>query len=423
MDTRSDKSGLAIEAPEKFSRWNLSRIVKHDSSVFLSGFFRTTKGRFIFILCVLVFCTLLGRITASHLVIENVAMIYLLGVVLVASQCGGRSGLITCVLSILAFDLFITAPQFKLGPLDDRLLVTYGVMFVVAGVMNHLTGKIYRLMSSLEDRVRKRTQALEQEVLKRQEKEQSLKTAVETLIKSNLTLTNFGRLASHDLQEPLRTIEGFAELLQKRYGSCLDDKGRRFLGIIIDTASYAGNNVDNLLTHAQMSAEENEFSWVDCNSIVDHVLVSLSATIAQSGAIIRREELPVVWGDESLLSQVFQNLIVNAIKYSGASTPEIDIRAFIKGRFYLISVIDRGLGFESSDKDKIFEPFVRLVDDSRCGGTGLGLSICKSIAELHGGNISAHSTVGAGTTVTLQIPNKNVEKGDSNEQTDRSIAC
>ncbi|MBK9143368.1 MAG: DUF4118 domain-containing protein [Candidatus Melainabacteria bacterium] len=361
--------------------------------------FRTST----FVILVLICCTALGNLTACWLKIENVAMIYLLGVVVVASRYGGKAGFATGLLSIPAFDLFITEPKFQLSALESQLPVTYMVMFIIAGFMNHLTGKIRRLLESLEKRVRLRTIELEQEVLRRREAESELKEVIRTLIRSNATLINFGRLASHDLQEPLRTIEGFGELLQKRYTNCLDEKGSRFLRIIVETARYAEKNVENLLHHARASAEEKEFARVDLNQVMGQVILSLSASISRSGCTIDKKRMPVVRGNESLLCQLFQNLIVNAINYSGDGPPAIVIDATTSSSYAQIEVRDRGIGFKASNDEIIFEPFVRL---SGAGGegSGLGLSICKTIAELHEGEISAHSKEGEGTTVIVRLP-------------------
>lgn len=368
-----------------------------------------------FVIVTVLVCTVAGFYASGYINIENVAMVYLLGVVLVASRCGGRAGFVTCVLSIISFDLFITEPRYQIGPMDSQLIFTYGVMFLIAFAMSLMTSKIRHLMESLESRVKERTFDLESEVLRRREAEIELKTAIDTLIQSNVTLTNFGKLASHDLQEPLRTIEGFGNLVKERYRSSLDQKGLEFLSVITNTAKSAANNIDSLLSHARLSAEGREFAYVDCNQVLEQVLASLSIALVESGAKIRQYPLPVVWGDSSLLSQVFQNLIENAIKYSGDSAPEVEINSEVTDDFYIIYFVDKGIGFDPRYRMKIFEPFVRLQDDQSCCGTGLGLSICKTIAELHGGTILAQSRQGRGTKFALSVPRKQSTDGDKRD--------
>ena len=364
----------------------------------------------IFVLVTILFCTLLGVYTSSWVPIADVAMIYLLGVVLVASKCGGRAGLMTCVLSILAFDLFIAEPRYRIGPLDQQLPFTYGVMFLVAYSMNYLTGTIRELLGSLEKRVKERTRELELEMRRRESTELELTTAVETLIKSNMTLANFGRLASHDLQEPLRTIEGFSSLMQDKYSDVLDESGQKFLAIINDTARSAGDNIESLLIQARSRAEDKEFTRVDLNRLVDGVLSCLSAALSESGAKVKREPLPVIWGSEPLLCHLFQNLLENAIKYRAHSLPAIRIKYEKVDQRCLITIIDNGIGFNSRYRKLIFEPFVRISEQKGPSGSGLGLAICKSIVELHEGRIAAHGKPGRGTVVLISFPGK-IESG------------
>lgn len=368
----------------------------------------------IFVVVTILFCTLLGLYTSSRVPIANVAMIYLLGVVLVASKCGGRAGLMTCVLSILAFDLFIAEPRYQIGPLDQQLPFTYGVMFLVAYSMNYLTGTIRELLGSLEKRVKERTRELEIEVKRRESTEVELTTAVETLIKSNMTLTNFGRLASHDLQEPLRTIEGFSSLMQDRYNDVLDESGQKFLAIINNTARSAGDNIESLLIQARSRAEDKEFTRVDLNRLLDGVLSSLSQALSVSGARVEKDRLPLIWGSEPLLCHLFQNLLENAIKYRGESAPMIQIRYEKVDDRSLITIVDNGIGFNSRYRKKIFEPFVRVTGREGPSGSGLGLAICKSIVELHGGRIAAHGKPGRGTVVLISLPGK-IESGGEEE--------
>lgn len=371
--------------------------------------------RALFIILTVGLCTIVGAVASRFVVVETVAMIYLLGVVLVGSRFGGRAGFFACLASIPAFDLFIAEPHYQLGPLDRDLPFTYAVMFLIALFMNHLTGQIHALKESLEQKVIQRTENLKDEIRRREDTEKELISAVETLLKSNMTLENFGKLASHDLQEPLRTILGFAALLKKKYAGTLDEAGQHFIDIIIETSEMAGDTIDDLLNHARLRAEQNEFDWVDLNHTFDQAVDCLLISISDSGAVIQRGDLPWVWGNASLLRHVFQNLISNAIKYTDKNPPLLRISASRDQGFTEISVTDNGIGLSDCYRERIFEPFFRIHTSTTTEGTGLGLAICRTIVELHGGKIFAEPRTDEGTTVKFTIPDKQAEQAENLE--------
>jgi len=219
----------------------------------------------------------------------------------------------------------------------------------------------------------------------------------------NKELEQFVFLASHDLQEPLRTISNFAGLIEKQYFEKPDQTARQYFDFILSAASRMQELIKDLLDYSKVS-KGTTFTYVDCNTILKQVIAEMGASIIISKAKITFASLPVLKGNENGLKQVFQNLIGNAIKFRRKDTiPEIEIMVQEKVNEYVFSVKDNGIGIEARDIKKMFIIFQRLNNATEYPGTGIGLAICKKIVEQHRGEIWVESELGVGSTFYFTI--------------------
>jgi len=220
---------------------------------------------------------------------------------------------------------------------------------------------------------------------------------------SNAELEQFAYVSSHDLQEPLRTIAGYLQLLEERYGERLDADGHEFIAYAVGGARRMQELIDALLAYSRVSRAPVEVEPVPLDRALDEALGALARAVAESGAELEREPLPPVRGDPVLLRQLFQNLLSNAIKFCGTAPPRIAIRADRgpEGEIQL-TVRDHGIGFEPKYAEQVFRVFRRL--QRKLPGTGIGLAICKKIVERHGGTIYAVAAPGQGATFHVTFP-------------------
>ncbi|MBK4728898.1 response regulator [Oxynema sp. CENA135] len=225
------------------------------------------------------------------------------------------------------------------------------------------------------------------------------------LERSNQELEQFAYVVSHDLQSPLQSIIGFVDLLAYKYKNKLDEKANRYIYFIEDGAKRMQQLIQGLLAYSRVGRKGGEFEPVDCKAIVDAVTHNLSASIAASDAEIICHALPEAIADPLQLSQVFQNLIGNAIKFCRPEEPpKVEISAERKDDQWLFKVSDNGIGIEAEYFQRIFEIFQRLHTPEEYPGTGIGMAICKKIVERHGGQIWVESTVNVGTTFYFTLP-------------------
>jgi signal transduction histidine kinase len=223
------------------------------------------------------------------------------------------------------------------------------------------------------------------------------------LERSNLELQQFAYVASHDLQEPLRTIAGFTQLLAKRYHDKLDDNAREFINYAVDGSKRMQGLIDDLLVLSRVGTRGKPFETVSCDAVLDQALKNLQLAIQDSGAIITRGPLPTIFAEELQLTQLFQNLLANAIKFHAADVPRIHISAEQQDGAWKIMVRDNGIGISPDHKDRIFVIFQRLHTKKQYPGTGIGLAICKKIAERHGGRIWVGPSPGGGSLFSFTI--------------------
>ena len=225
------------------------------------------------------------------------------------------------------------------------------------------------------------------------------------LERSNKELEEFAYIASHDLQEPLRMIISFLQLLQRHYHEKLDDNANKFIGYAVDGADRMRGLIQDLLMYARVGSQGKPFKDTDCAKLLESATSNLEVAISESGAKISHDALPTLSCDGTQLIELFQNLMTNAIKFRNKGvTPEIHIRAEMKENEWVFSVADNGIGIEDQYKDRIFMIFQRLHSREEYPGTGIGLAYCKKIVERHGGRIWLESKYGSGTTFYFAIP-------------------
>ena len=235
------------------------------------------------------------------------------------------------------------------------------------------------------------------DVSERKAGQQDLEKTVADLQRSNRELEQFAYVASHDLQEPLRMVGSYVQLLAKRYEGQLDADADEFIGYAVEGATRMQRLINDLLAFSRLGRQDEPLAPVDCGQLLATVQKNLERPIRESGAVLEIAPLPQVLGVASRLTQVFQNLVANAIKFHGQKPPRIEIAATPKGDEYIFSVRDHGIGIEPQYFDKIFIIFQRLHGKKDYPGTGIGLAVTKKIIEHHGGRIWIESSPGAGT--------------------------
>ncbi|MCU4742026.1 PAS domain S-box protein [Halobacteria archaeon AArc-m2/3/4] len=243
------------------------------------------------------------------------------------------------------------------------------------------------------------------DITERREYQHRLERTIEQLEASNERLEHFAYAASHDLQEPLRMISSYLQLIENRYSDALDAEGEEFLAFATDGADRMREMIHGLLEYSRIETQGDPFEPIDLESTLEAVSEDIQIRIEESGADVSvDDELPRVRGDASQLRQLFQNLLSNAIEYSGDEPPRISVTADRTGSMWTVSVSDGGIGIEPADQDRIFEVFQRLHSHDEHDGTGIGLAICQRIVERHDGDIWVDSVPGEGTTVSFTLP-------------------
>jgi len=238
------------------------------------------------------------------------------------------------------------------------------------------------------------------DITNRKKAEANLLNKVEELNRSNKELGQFANIASHDLQEPLRMVASYTQLLSKRYNGKLDADADQFISFAVDGATHMQRLIQDLLEYSRVGTKGKELVDTSAEGALERSLINLSGAIEETGAQVTHDPLPNVLADETQLVQLFQNLIGNGIKYhKPGEIPRVHISAVrTDAAKWTFSVKDNGLGIDSQYFEKIFGMFQRLHKREEFAGTGIGLAICKKIAELHGGSISVESLAGTGST-------------------------
>jgi light-regulated signal transduction histidine kinase (bacteriophytochrome) len=236
------------------------------------------------------------------------------------------------------------------------------------------------------------------DITERRRTEADLIRRTAELERSNAELEKFAYVASHDLQEPLRMVASYTQLLQQRYAGRLDSDADEFIAYAVDGATRMRTLINDLLSYSRVGTQGAEMVDANLGEVLSETLADLEATLQEVGAVVTHDPLPTLRCDPTQIGQVFQNLISNAAKFRGSEPPLIHVGAQERGSEWVFSVRDNGIGIDPQYFDRIFVIFQRLESRSKYAGTGIGLAICKRVIGRHGGRIWVESTPGAGST-------------------------
>ncbi len=305
-----------------------------------------------------------------------------------------------------AFRLVLRSPR-DVQVLQAPPWLTASRAATVAGMLLLATLMALLGMAVLRRRVEERTEALKRRTIE--------------LERSNAELEQFANVASHDLQEPLRMVSIFAQLLSDRYKGNLDSDADAFLGFLLEGAQRMRTLIDGLLSFSRVQSGARELRPTDSEEVLLAALADLTVARHDSEAEITHDPLPTVMADASQMEQVFQNIIGNAIKFAGGARPRIHVSADRVGSQWIFSIRDDGIGIDPRFHDKIFGIFQRLHSRDAYPGTGIGLSICKRIVERHGGRIWVESGEGQGSTFYFSVPAAPAEIGEPHAERPSSL--
>ncbi len=242
------------------------------------------------------------------------------------------------------------------------------------------------------------------DITERKLAEKDLRETLQELARSNRELETFAYVVSHDLQEPLRMVQSYVQLLERRHSEELDETAREFIDFAVDGTMRMQGMIEDLLRYSRVDSRGGSFDEVDLDDVLDDVRANLAASVEETGATVEYEDLPEIRADRSQMVQLFQNLVGNAIKFHGDEPPEVRITAESRNGSYVIAVKDNGIGIPEDQRERIFAIFQRLHRPEAYPGTGIGLSICKKIVERHGGSIRVESVPGEGSTFLVELP-------------------
>ena len=243
-----------------------------------------------------------------------------------------------------------------------------------------------------------------QDITERKLAEEALHRRTDELVRSNADLEQFAYIASHDLQEPLRMVSSYVQLLANRYKGKLDQDADDFIGFAHDGATRMQRLINDLLTYSRAGTRELNFGEVNLETVFSQALDNLKMAIKDNRAIITHDPMPVAYGDSDQLIRVFQNLLGNAVKFHGDVPPQVHVAAEISANECVCSVRDNGIGIAPEYSNRIFLLFQRLHPRSEYPGMGIGLAVCKKIVERHGGRIWVESKPGVGSTFYFTVP-------------------
>ena len=307
--------------------------------------------------------------------------------------------------------------SFRTGALDATAQVTRGVelaafydtgaTFPVEISFSPLQTEEGPVITSAIRDISERKKVEEQIRLLNANLEERVLARTEELLRSNEELQQFAYVASHDLQEPLRTVSIYAQLLAKRYRGRLQGDADQFIAYIVENASRMEKLIHDLLDFSRVDARGNDyFTRTDCESALSDAIQNVRSLIEESGAAITRDPLPQLLGDPIQLTRLFQNLLVNSVKYRGDDPPRIHISSEEYGSDWLFSVRDNGIGIEPQYAEKVFGIFRTLQTRGKSSGSGMGLAICRKIVSRHEGRIWVESALGKGATFFFTLPRR-----------------
>ena len=346
-------------------------------------------------LCLRYGCALLAVILATLLRMwlnpllgDQVPFTTYFAAIMFAAWYGGLGpSLMATAFSVLVGSYFFAAPRGSLLIYDLEHQVTAG-LFVAVGLFVALLSELRR-----RDSVR------------RKRAEEMARQAAQDLRRSNTDLEQFACIAGHDLQEPLRAVAGFVTLLRDRYQGRLDSEADKFIDFALDGVNRMSRLIQDLLAYSRVGTHGKQFEPTPCGQAMDNALANLQTSISKENAKIGYDSLPVVMADATQLTQLFQNLIGNAVKFRRDDVPpEIHVGAKRQGDQWVLWVKDNGIGIPPDQHERIFEVFERLHGQKKYPGTGIGLAICRKIVQRHGGRIWVESSAGEGATFCFTLP-------------------
>ncbi len=260
----------------------------------------------------------------------------------------------------------------------------------MASALATRTAALHRAAEELEATVEQRTG--------------ELRRANAELARSNSDLEQFAYVASHDLQEPLRMVTSYLELIERRYADKLDERGHRFIGYAVDGAARMRALITDLLAYSRVGRRDTTVEAVDTARCLRDALANLEVAIRETGTVVTSDDLPTVRGNRQQLTHLFQNLVANAIKFRRDESPSIHVSVRHDGAVWTFGVRDNGIGIDPEYHDRIFTIFQRLHTRAEYPGTGIGLAICRKVVERHGGQIGVESEPGKGSLFTFTLP-------------------
>ena len=261
---------------------------------------------------------------------------------------------------------------------------------VLARIETHLA------LYTLRRRLAEQNERLQREVAAREEMQ-------EALLRSNAELEQLAYVASHDMQEPLRMVASYLQLVAQRYKGQLDADADEFIGYAVDGAKRMQALINDLLAYSRVGTKARPFERTDCNKVIETALANLRVAIKESGAHVTHDDLPTIMGDGTQLVQLFQNLIGNALKFRGSEPVRVHVGVEAADGHWRFSVRDNGIGIAPEYHQRIFVMFQRLHGRGEYPGTGIGLAICKKIVERHGGTVWVESQPGHGSNFKFTI--------------------
>jgi signal transduction histidine kinase len=333
--------------------------------------------------------------TANHTLAQNLIF---LGIVSVLAMAAAWIAGDVFVLRRIR-GLVTAAKRMRMGDLSARSGVEHG-----PGEINQLAQSFDEMAATLEQRVGELQRAEAELKAFNEELERRVVERTLELKRSNEDLEQFAYVASHDLQEPLRMITNYLQLLRQRYKDSLDPSAHEFIGFALDGSKRMHQLIHDLLAYSRVGTHGKEFVPTDCGQALADALANLAIAIEDAKVEITHDSLPAVLGDEVQLTQLFQNLVGNAVKFRSDAPPRIHVGVQRKGNEWEFTVRDNGIGIAEQDFQRIFVVFQRLHGREKYPGTGIGLSVCKKIVERHGGRIWVESKPGKGTTFHFTMP-------------------
>lgn len=332
---------------------------------------------------------------ANHMLVQNLIFLGIVSVLaLGAAWTGGDVFILRQVRALVE-----AAKRMRRGDLSARSGVTHG-----PGEISQLAQSFDEMAATLEQRVAELQKAEADLKAFNEELEARVVDRTQELKRSNEDLEQFAYVASHDLQEPLRMITNYLQLLRQRYKEQLDPNAHEFIAFALDGSKRMHQLIQDLLAYSRVGTHGKELTATECEGALADALANLQLSIEENGAEITHDPLPTVLGDPVQLIQLFQNLVGNAVKFRGEVAPKIHVGATRKGSDWEFTVQDNGIGIAGQDFLRIFVVFQRLHSREKYAGTGIGLSVCKKIVERHGGRIWVESKLGKGTTFHFTIP-------------------